>query len=160
MVILNILSQAKEYVYITAPYLIMDSEVTNAIKNTSLRGVDVRIIIPNIPDKKLIYEMTLNNALDLKKYGVKIYKFKPGFIHSKLYISDDKLAMIGTINLDYRSLVHHFENGVWIYNDKEILEMKQDFYNTLDKSIPLDKKMPNLFKKIFLAIASIFTPLF
>ena len=119
-VIENMLNQAKDYVYMTTPYLIIDNELTQAIENAALRGVDVRIITPHIPDKKLVFGMTRSSYADLLKSGVRIYEYKPGFIHAKMYVCDDMTAMIGTINLDYRSLVHHFENGVWLYGTSTV----------------------------------------
>lgn len=160
-VIMNILNQATKYVYITTPYLIIDNELMRCIENTALRGVDVRIIVPHIPDKKIIFEMTKSNYEILLKFGVKIYEYTPGFIHSKMYISDDNIAMIGTINLDYRSLTHHFENGVLIYKDKCINEMKKDFIGTMNESeyISSDSKRDNLIKRFIKAIVRIFSPL-
>ena len=157
----NMLANAKEYLYITTPYLVIDNDLCTSIENASLRGVDVRIIVPNIPDKKIIFEMTKSFYKRLMDTGVKIYQYKPGFIHAKSYVADDKYAMVGTINLDYRSLVHHFENGVWIYNHKVIKDIKKDIDNTLDKSILIEKEMlkPNLFSRFIRAIVRIFAPM-
>ena len=159
--IMNLLNHAQDYVYITTPYLIIDSELMRAIENTSLRGVDVRIIVPHIPDKKLVFEMTKSNYRILLKSGVKIYEYKPGFIHAKSYIADDKVGIIGTINLDYRSLTHHFENGVWMYNDKCILDMKEDFIDTLSKSKCMNnsKYKDGLLVRFVRSIVRIFSPL-
>ena len=161
IVIMNMLNHAKKYVYITSPYLVIDSELTNTIKNTALRGVNVKIILPHIPDKKLVFDMARSAYDLLMKSGVEIYEYEPGFVHGKLYISDDKIGMIGTINLDYRSLTHHFENGVWIYNDNVIIDMKNDYINTLKKCIFMnDEKLKvNIFKKIIRSIVKIFSPL-
>lgn len=160
-VIMNILNQATKYVYITTPYLIIDNELMRCIENTALRGIDVRIIVPHIPDKKLVFEMTKSNYEILIKSGVKIYEYTPGFIHSKMYISDDKLVMIGTINLDYRSLTHHFENGVLIYKDKCIYNMKEDFILTMNQSKYIDNNLEkdNLIKRFIKSIVRIFSPL-
>ncbi len=160
-VIMNILNQAQDYVYITTPYLIIDNELQRCIENTALRGVDVRIILPHIPDKKLVFEMTKSNYQLLMKSNVKIYEYELGFIHAKSYISDDKIAMIGTINLDYRSLTHHFENGVLIYKDKIIEDMKQDFINTQNKSLYMNEKKVknNLLTRFIRSIVKIFSPL-
>ena len=135
--ILNMLNQAKRYVYITTPYLIIDSELIQAIENTAMRGVDVRIITPHIPDKKLVFSMTRSHYNRLIQAGVKIYEYESGFVHAKTYLSDDETAIVGTINMDYRSLVHHFENGVWIYNHKVIEDIKRDFLDTQLKSIQI-----------------------
>lgn len=161
VVIMNILNHAENYVYITTPYLIIDSEMFNAIKNTALRGVDIRIIVPHIPDKKMVFEMTRSTYEALINSGVKIYEYEIGFVHGKLYLSDDKVAMIGTINLDYRSLTHHFENGVWIYNDECILDMKKDYMETLDKCIYMNDNpiKVGIFKRLIRKIAKIFSPL-
>ncbi|MBQ9792022.1 MAG: cardiolipin synthase, partial [Clostridia bacterium] len=160
-VIMNILNHAKDYVYITTPYLIVDNEMMKAIENTALRGVDVRIIVPHIPDKKLVFEMTKSNYKMLIKSGVKVYEYTPGFIHAKSYIADDVVGMIGTINLDYRSLTHHFENGVWMYNDKCILSMKQDFIDTMSQSQCMDKVKikDNILNRFIRSIVRIFSPL-
>ena len=160
-VIMNILNHAKDYVYITTPYLIVDNELMKALENTAIKGVDVRIIVPHIPDKKLIFEMTKSNYKLLINSGVKIYEYEPGFIHAKSYISDDEVAMIGTINLDYRSLTHHFENGVWIYNDDIILDMKKDFIATMEKSIYMNeiKIKDSLLNRLIRSIVRIFSPL-
>ncbi len=115
-VIQNMLNSATEYMYMTTPYLIIDNDLCTSIENAALRGVNVRIIVPHIPDKKLVFGMTQSFYPRLMAAGVKIYEYEPGFIHAKSYVADDKTAMIGTINLDYRSLVHHFENGVWMYD--------------------------------------------
>ena len=160
-VIMNLLNHATDYVYITTPYLIIDNEMLRCIENAALRGIDVRLIVPHIPDKKIPFEMTKSNYEILISSGVKVYEYTPGFVHAKSYISDDLIGMIGTINLDYRSLTHHFENGVWIYNDKVILDMKKDFIETMDKSIYMNEiEIKNsLFKKVLRAIVRIFAPL-
>lgn len=160
-VIMNMLNHAKKYVYITTPYLIVDSEMFNAIKNTALRGVDIRIIVPHIPDKKMVFEMTRDTYESLIKSGVKIYEYTKGFVHGKLYLSDDVKAIIGTINLDYRSLAHHFENGVWIYNDGCIFDMKRDYLDTISQCIYMNEEniKVGIFKKIIRKVAKIFSPL-
>lgn len=160
-VIMNLLNHAKEYVYITTPYLIIDNELMKCIENASLRGVDVRIIIPHIPDKKLVFEMTKSNCQELIKTGVKIYEYLPGFIHAKSYVADDKVGMIGTINLDYRSLTHHFENGVWIYGNSVIMDIKNDFIETQSRCICINdtKIKDNLINKVIRSIVRIFSPL-
>ena len=161
MAIMNLLNQAKKYVYITTPYLIVDNELMRAIENTAIRGVDVRVIIPHIPDKKIIFGMTKSICYQLAKSGIKIYEYTPGFIHSKLYIADDECAIIGTMNLDYRSMAHNFENGVWIYNDKVVLDMKQDFIDTMNKSEQTNNNKPKrrLISKFIYILVKIFSPL-
>lgn len=160
-VIMNMLNQAKRYVYITTPYLIIDSELIQALENAAIRGIDVRIITPHIPDKKLVFRMTRSHYAGLMKAGVKIYEYESGFVHAKTYLSDDETAMVGTINLDYRSLVHHFENGVWIYKHKVLEEIKRDFLATQAKSIKFEFGMlkENLFQKFIRAMVKVFSPL-
>lgn len=159
--IMNLINHATKYVYITTPYLIIDNEMMRCIENASLRGVDVRIIIPGIPDKKLVYEITKDSAEILIKSNVHIYEYTDGFIHAKSYIADDVVGIIGTINLDYRSLTHHFENGVWMYDTKTIKTMKEDFIASCDKSNLLNdvKKKTSIIKKFIRAIIKIFSPL-
>lgn len=160
-VIQNMLNSATKYVYITSPYLIIDNDLCTSIENTALRGVDVKIIVPHIPDKKIIFNMTRSFYKRLMSAGVKIYEYKIGFIHAKTYISDDDYAMIGTINLDYRSLVHHFENGVWLYKCESIKDLKTDILDTLNKSIEITPPMlkTNIFNSIFRAFVRIFAPM-
>ena len=159
--IMNLLNHAKDYAYITTPYLIVDNELMRTIENTALRGVDVRIIVPHIPDKKLVFEMTKSNYQILIKSGVKIYEYKPGFIHAKSYLADDNVCIIGTINLDYRSLTHHFENGVWIYKDESLKDIKNDLIDTMNNSIYMndEKIKDNLLAKFIRMIVRIFSPL-
>ncbi len=159
--IMNMLAQAEQYVWITSPYLIIDNDLVQAIENAAIRGIDVRIITPHIPDKKLVLMITRSYYERLISCGVKIYEYTPGFIHAKSYLSDDKCAIIGTINLDYRSLVHHFENGVWIYEHDVLKDIKEDFICTQEKSAQIEEKqfVGGLFKKFILAILKVFTPL-
>ncbi len=159
--IITMLGQAERYMYITTPYLIIDGELTSAIENASLRGVDVRIITPHIPDKKAVFMVTRGSYDRLMKAGVKIYEYEPGFIHAKTYICDDKFAIVGTINLDYRSLVHHYENGVWICNHPVIKDIKKDFENSQSKSIKIEKGMfkERPLTKTFKSLISIFSSL-
>lgn len=126
-----------------------------------MRGVDVRIIVPHIPDKKLIFGMTQSFYHRLMEAGVRIYEYEPGFIHAKSYLADDEYAMIGTINLDYRSLVHHFENGVWMYRCEAIKDLKADMEDTLDKSIEIlpDQWNPNLLQRFIRSVVRVLAPL-
>ena len=160
-IIQSILATATKYVYITTPYLIIDNELCVSIENAALRGVDVRIIVPHIPDKKIVFNMTRSFYKRFLDANVKIYEYEPGFIHAKTYIADDKYAIIGTINLDYRSLVHHFENGVWLYDCDCIRDLKNDIDSTLSKSIQITSKMikTNIFNRIFRALVRIFAPM-
>ena len=159
-VYINILNNAKEYVYITTPYLIIDYNLINAIRNATLRGVDVRIITPHIPDKKIILNLTRSYYQELIEVGVKIYEYEPGFIHAKNFVADDKVGVVGTINLDYRSLVHHYEDAVWIYDNLALLDIKKDFVDTLDLCVEITKDFKlSFFKRLLNYILRFFTPL-
>lgn len=131
---LEILNQAKDYVYIITPYLILDDEMKNALIRAAKRGVDIRIVTPGIPDKKIVFRLTRANYLPLLKAGVKIYEYTPGFIHAKSFISDDQVGVVGTINLDYRSLYLHFECAVWMYKVPALADLKHDTLDTISKS--------------------------
>ena len=160
-IIQTLLSTATDYVYMTTPYLIIDNDLCQDIENTALRGVDVKIIVPGIPDKKMVSAMTKSFYHRLLEAGVKIYEYTPGFIHSKLYLADGKYAIAGTVNLDYRSLVHHFENGVWMYNCDCIRNIENDIVETLKKCEQVTKssKKPNVFQRLFRSLIKIFAPL-
>lgn len=140
-VYLNLITRAKEYVYIATPYLIIDYKMQSALCLAAKQGVDVRIITPYIPDKKHVNMVTKANYKELIKCGIKIYEYLPGFIHSKLFLTDDHCGTVGTINLDYRSLYLHFECGVWMYNTNAIIQMKQDFTETFEqcKTVSLEE---------------------
>ncbi|MCH5203196.1 MAG: cardiolipin synthase [Oscillospiraceae bacterium] len=132
-VYMNIVNSAKKYVYITTPYLIIDNEMQSALILAAKSGIDVRIITPHIPDKWYVHCVTKAYYKNLTKYGVKIYEYTPGFIHAKNFVSDDKFAVVGTINLDFRSLYLHFECGVWLYKTSCIEDIKSDFLETLEQ---------------------------
>ncbi len=160
-IIQTMLSSATKYAWMTSPYLIIDNDLCNSLENAALRGIDVRIIVPHIPDKKLVFGMTRSFYYRLMVAGVKIYEYKTGFIHAKSYLVDDMYAMIGTINLDYRSLVHHFENGVWMYQCDAIKSLKVDIEDTLTKSIEVtsDILKTTLLQRFIRAIVRIFAPM-
>lgn len=160
-VIQNILNGATDYAYITTPYLIIDNELCTAIENTALRGVTVKIIVPHKPDKKVIFAMTRSYYPRLLKVGVEIYEYKEGFMHLKSYLADDRFGMIGTINLDYRSLVHHFENGVWLYDCDCLADLKMDMEETLEKCVRIypENLKHNMANRFFCSLIKIFAPL-
>ena len=160
-VIQNMLNSATRYMYMTTPYLIIDNDLCTSIENAALRGVDVRITVPHIPDKKLVFGMTRSFYDRLMKAGVRIFEYTPGFIHAKSYIADDTTAMIGTINLDYRSLVHHFENGVWLYRCDCIKDLKSDLEETMASSTEVTRDMlkTGLFTRIVRSVVRIFAPM-
>ncbi|MEE0955428.1 MAG: cardiolipin synthase [Eubacterium sp.] len=144
MVYIDILNTAEDYVYIMTPYLILDGELETALRFAAERGVDVRIILPGIPDKKLVYDLAKNQCRSLLASGVKIYFFKPGFVHAKVFVSDDRKAVVGTINLDYRSLYHHFEDAVYMVDQPCVEEIKDDFDQTCFRCV---RVTPELLKK-------------
>lgn len=132
-VYLNMINNANRYVYINTPYLILNSEMITALSSAAKRSVDVRIITPHVPDKRFVHAVTRANYEVLVESGVKIYEYTPGFNHAKSFAVDDELGVVGTINLDYRSLYLHFECGVWLYQTHSIFEVKEDFLKTLEK---------------------------
>ena len=144
------------------PYLIIDTNVINSRILAVKRGVDVKIIVPSIPDKKVVYSLTKSYIKNLVDEGVSIYTYTPGFVHAKVFVSDDKVATVGTINMDYRSLYLHFENGVYIENNKVIKDIKLDAINTINKSHKVTKKEVKygIFKDLWQSILRIFAPLF
>ena len=157
----NIINQATDYVYITTPYLIIDYDLTEDIRNAALRGVDVRIVTPSIPDKKLIQIVTRGAYPDLMEAGVKIYEYTPGFIHSKQVLADDEVAVVGTINFDYRSLVHHYENAVWMYRSPELTKIRADFEEIffVSQQIQLDTFRITWYQHLIKEIMQLFAPM-
>ena len=158
---LNIINNANKYLYIFTPYLIIDSNLVIALILAAKRGVDVRIVIPGIPDKKLVYSVSKSYVDPLLKGGVKVYKYTPGFIHSKVFVSDDIRATVGTLNMDYRSLYLHFECGCYFEKVDVIKDIKKDVDETLKKCDLIkkeDQKM-NIFKAFIQSILRLFSPL-
>ena len=139
-VYMNILNEAKDYCYIMTPYLILDNEFVNALGLAASRGVDVRVITPGIPDKKTVFGVTRSFYEVLTKAGVRIYEYTPGFVHAKVFVSDDRVATVGTINLDYRSLYLHFENGTCLIGSGKVLDVKRDVVETLGMSREITAK--------------------
>ena len=129
-VYMDILNRAQKYVHIMTPYLILDSETETALKFAAERGVEVSLILPGIPDKKIPYALAKTHYASLLASGVKIYEYEPGFVHAKVFVSDDREAVVGTINLDYRSLYHHFECATWMYGVDCVAQIEQDFQDT------------------------------
>ncbi len=133
-VYLNLIQYAKHRLWVMTPYLIISDEMTRALTLAAKRGVDVRIITPGIPDKKVIYQVTRSYYAQLARQGVRIYEYTPGFLHAKQMLCDTTAATVGTINMDYRSLYHHFENGVLLYRCPAITEIAADFEQTFGQS--------------------------
>ena len=157
----NMINQATDYVYSTTPYLIIEYELTEDIRNAALRGVDVRIVTPFIPDKKLIQIVTRGAYPDLMEAGVKIYEYLPGFVHSKQVLVDDEIAVVGTINFDYRSLVHHYENAIWMYETPEIPKIRADFDNifAVSREIKLETFRVAWYQHLVKEIMQLFAPM-
>lgn len=137
-VYLNIINRAKHYVYICTPYLIIDNEMMTALCLAAKSGVDVKIMTPGVPDKKMVFLLTQSYYEQLLEAGVQIYEYQPGFLHAKSFVCDDEIAVVGTINLDYRSLYLHFEDGVWMYRNQVIHDILEDFAETLEYCQPID----------------------
>ena len=132
-VYMDILNRAKDYVHIMTPYLILDNEMETALKFAAQRGVDVKLILPGIPDKKAAYALAKSHYQYLTAAGVKLYEYTPGFVHAKIFASDDVKAVVGTINLDYRSLYHHFECAAYLYGGPTVGDVERDFQRTLEQ---------------------------
>jgi len=129
-VYIDILNQAKKYVYIMTPYLILDNEMLSAITFAAKRGIDVRIILPHVPDKKTAFVLAQSNYKELLDAGVKVYEYTPGFVHAKVFVSDDERAVVGSVNLDYRSLYWHYECAAYLYRVPAISDIYKDFVET------------------------------
>ncbi|MCD7752261.1 MAG: cardiolipin synthase [Lachnospiraceae bacterium] len=130
---LEVINCSTDYLYIMTPYLIPSVEVGNALCRAAKRGVDVRIATPGIPDKKAVFRLTRANYRSFMNAGVKIYEYTPGFLHCKSFVSDDRTAVVGTINVDYRSLYLHFECGVWMYQCQSLFDVKADTLDVMEK---------------------------
>ena len=162
-VYIDILNRATSYVHIMTPYLILDSKLENAIKYAAQRGIDVKIILPGIPDKKTAFALAKTHYKGLTNAGVKIYEYTPGFVHSKVFVCDDEKAVVGTINLDYRSLYHHFECAAYMYRTGCIADIEEDFNETLKKCsevTPETIKKERFYYKITGQILKFVAPLF
>jgi len=160
-VYLDILNKANDYVYIFTPYLIIDTEMVNAMRMASKRGVDVRLITPGIPDKKLIFRITRANYEPLISAGVRIFEYAPGFTHAKSFVSDDEIGVVGTINLDFRSLYLHYECGLLLIKTKSLAELKDDFLMTISKCIEITSESlkQSFLLHLFDAVIRVFSPL-
>ena len=161
-VYMDILNRATEYVHMMSPYLILDGELETALCFAAQRGVDVKLILPGIPDKKVAYSLAKTHYKELHEAGVKIYEYTPGFVHAKVFVSDDIKAVVGTINLDYRSLYHHFECATYLYKTDCIAEIEQDFQDTLAKCREVSTesiKNEKLSYKLIGGLAKLISPL-
>lgn len=157
----ELLSMATDYVWFYTPYLILGDELFNALIRAAKRGVDVRIIMPGIPDKKMVYRLSRSYYQDLVEAGVKVYEYQPGFVHAKACLSDDKVAAIGTVNLDYRSLFLHFECNCIFYQSDIIKDLKADFEKTQTECTPrtADTLKNNFIYRFITSILRVLAPL-
>lgn len=161
-VYMNLINGASRYVYIYTPYLITDHEMTTCLCLAAKRGVDVRIMTPGIPDKKTVYQLTRSHYPELLDQGVRIYEYTPGFVHAKCMVCDDRVATVGTVNFDYRSLYLHFECGTLHYANSVATQVRDDFLNTLKECREVTEyrtgRLP-VRKEIYYAVLRLFAPL-
>ena len=157
---INILNYATKSCYISTPYLIPTYSLLDALRNAALRGVDVHLIVPGIPDKKAVYSVAKSNFRFLLDAGVKVYTYTPGFNHMKTAVADDELAFVGTINFDFRSLVHHFECGTLLYKTNCVKDIRADFDNMIAQSakVPANYKLKRG-TRWFCSLIKLITPL-
>ena len=160
-VYLNIINQATRYVYIYTPYVVIDYEMTRALSLAARRGVDVRLVVPAVPDKKIVYHLGKSYFPELIENGVKILRFTPGFVHSKVFLADDRQAVVGTINLDYRSLTLHFENACMFVDHPVLPAIKADFEETFPRceTVTVKKRRASFFYDLYLGLLRLFAPL-
>ena len=161
-VYIDILNRAGRYVHIMTPYLILDGELEAALKYAAKRGVEVTLLLPGIPDKKIPYALAKSHYPALTEAGVKIYEYTPGFVHAKVMVADDKEAVVGTINLDYRSLYHHFECAVYLHNVQCIRDIVCDFAAAVAQSrivTPQSIKKEKFFYKVTGRLLKVIAPL-
>jgi cardiolipin synthase len=160
-VYIQIINNAKEYVYINTPYLVVDDNLLSALTLSAKSGVDVRIITPHRWDKWVVAVASRSYYRQLILAGVKVYEYSKGFNHSKTFVSDDTVATVGTTNLDFRSLYLHFECGVWMYKTASVINVKEDFLNTLPlcREITLKDCSRNAVQRIIQDILRLFAPL-
>jgi len=165
-VYLNMINSASRYVYITTPYLILDEEMNTALQLAAKRGVDVRIMTPGIPDKRTVWHLTRAHYPQLLEAGVRIFEYTPGFLHAKNVVVDDEMAVVGTINMDYRSLYLHFENACLFIGGKIVSDVRDDCVNTFKiskeitmKQIRKNRRSSGLLHSIYYAVLRLFAPL-
>ena len=159
---LNLISCATRYVHIMTPYFVVDREFVDALRFAAQRGVDVEIMLPHIPDKKIVFYIARTFYTQLMEAGIKIYEYTPGFIHAKIFVVDDTKAVVGTVNLDYRSFYHHFECGAYFYRTPVVQAVKDDFEKTRERCQLVTqeyyKQIP-VFQKFLGQVFKVFGPL-
>ena len=139
-VYMQLISTARRYVYITTPYLVLDNEMLTALSVAAKSGVDVRIIMPGIPDKKLVYMVTRSFYPQLFRAGVRLYEYRPGFLHAKMIVADDEIGVVGTMNMDFRSFYMHFECGTVFYSNDVVMQAKDDIEEIMAVSREIDEE--------------------
>lgn len=161
-VYLQMINNAKHHIYIYTPYLIVDDSMISALTLAAKSGIDVRIITPHDWDNRFVHMTTQASYQELIESGVRIYEYTPGFLHAKVFVSDDKSATVGTINMDYRSLYLHFECGVWLYGNDAVIQCKKDFLQTLTvcKEICLEDCRHKFFYHLLQSLLKLWAPLF
>lgn len=158
-VYIGLIGAARDYVWIMTPYLIIDEPMEQALCRAAKSGVDVRIITPGVPDKKIVFENTKSYYPNLIANGVKIYEFAPGFLHAKTFLCDDRYATVGSVNLDYRSLYLHFECGVWMYEPDCLAYIKRDFELTFRRSTRVTEEKCSLVRRLFRGVLELLAPI-
>ncbi len=156
------INYAKKYIYMTTPYFVISEQLLIAILNSARSGVDVRVVVPHIPDKKVVYTATRSYYEVLLEAGVKVYEYKPGFIHSKTFVADDNTAIVGTANMDFRSMHLNFEDIIWTYNTGVEKDLKDDFKKMTEECIEINLeewKSRSFLKKVGEALISAFSPM-
>ena len=158
---LKIIYHAKKYVYINTPYLILDGEMKRALITAAHSGVDVRITVPDIPDKKYVFAVTKAFYSELIKEGIHIYRYKPGFIHAKSIVSDDKYCIIGSTNMDFRSFYLHFECNMMFFDERVSAKLTADYLDTCKQCDEVKKEhfKESIFRLIYRAVLRVFAPL-
>ena len=160
-VYLDLINQARHYVYIFTPYLVIDSTLQSALCLAAKRGVDVRVVTPGIPDKKIVFRLTRSYYTPLLREGVRIYEYTPGFLHAKCLVTDDEKAVVGSVNLDFRSLYLHFECGALLYEAGCVADIRTDVAHTFTQchEVKLDDRKQSFFGTLIDAILRVFSPL-
>ena len=157
---MQIINRATRYVYITTPYLILDHEMITALQMAARSGVDVRIITPHVPDKWLVHETTRSFYRPLLKTGIRIYEYTPGFVHAKMYVADDKVAIVGTANMDFRSFYLHFECGVCFYQSSVVSDVRDDMLQMLDQCTEVfATDYVSIWRRLVRALLRLFSPM-
>ena len=161
-VYMDILNEARYYVHIMTPYLILDSDMITSLTFAAKRGIETVIIMPHIPDKIYAYLLARSYYAELLQAGVKIFEYTPGFVHAKVFTSDDEKAVVGSINLDYRSLHLHFECAAYLYRSPAVRQAELDFQETLEKCQEItleDCRRYPVYKKMAGKVLRLFAPL-